>query len=169
MNIFLTGKIDCGKSTLINRFIEDFKGSLAGYKTIRAKTDLDDFFGVYLLDINDASTILDKTNKAGDCFEDKSLICYENVFNTRGTKLLGNYHKSDLVIMDEVGVMERNCAAFLDKVIEVLNSDTNVLGVIKQKDLSFLNAIRERRDVRIIEVNGLNNDEVLQELKNLFY
>ena len=168
MNVFLTGKINCGKTTLINKFLADYKGRVSGYRTIRAKTHLDDFFGIYLLDINESTENMNKKNRAGDCFEDRSLICFDNVFNTIGVKLLEGYSESDIVIMDEIGALEKDCTLFTDKVFEVLDSKTDVLGVIKQKDTPYLNKIRLRDDVKIIEVTGTNNDEIESELKYLF-
>lgn len=168
MNIFLTGKINCGKSTIINQFQDNYSGSICGYKTVRAKTCLDDFFGVYLLDIKDSDNSLDLENKVGDCFENKSLICYENIFNSLGVSILENYQHTSLVIMDEIGVLEKDCERFKKMIIECLDSHTSVLGVIKQKDSIFLNYIRARNDVLVIEVTPLNNQDVLKELIRIF-
>ncbi len=169
MNVFLTGQINCGKSTIINKFLEGYKGKAAGYRTIRAKTHLDDFFGVYLLEINESKKNMNEKNRSGTCFADKSLICHEYVFNTLGVKLLEGYSQADIVIMDEIGGLEKDCTLFLNKISEVLDSDANVLGVIKQKDTPYLNGIKQRADVRIIEITGRNNKEALEEVKRLFY
>ncbi len=169
MNVFLTGQINCGKSTIINNFLEGYNGKAAGYRTIRAKTHLDDFFGVYLLDINDIKKDMNKKNRAGTCFADKSLVCHENIFNTLGVKMLEGYSQADIVIMDEIGALEKDCTLFLDKISEVLDSEANVMGVIKQKDTLFLNEIKLRADVKIIEITGRNNKEALEEVKRLFY
>ena len=169
MNIFLTGKIDCGKSTIINQFLVEYSGSVSGYKTVRESTHLDEYFGVYMQDMNGNEKDLSLQNKVGDCYEDKSLVCCENVFNTLGVGLLENYQDCDLVVMDEIGILERDCEPFKAKIIEVLDSDTAVLGVIKQKDSAFLNSIRKRKDVTIIEITRLNNQDVLEQLKNVFY
>ncbi len=168
MNVFLTGEINCGKSTLINGFLAEYKGRVSGYRTIRAKTHLDDFFGIYLLDINDSVQNMNAHNRVGDCFADRSLICFENVFNTIGVNLLDGYEESDIVIMDEIGALEKDCKLFTDKVFEVLDSETSVLGVIKQKDTPYLNKIRRLDDVKIIEVTGANNKEIAAELRKLF-
>ncbi len=168
MNIFLTGRINCGKSTLIKDFKAFYKGSLSGFKTIRIKTELDDFFGVYLLDINDDECKTGIHNKAGDCYIDKSLVSYKKVFDTVGVELLNRYQKSDLVIMDELGVLEKNSSKFISKIKEILDSDINVIGVIKKKDSPFLNDIRQRKDVTVIEVTGENNKEILEHLINVF-
>ena len=167
MNIFLTGEINTGKSTVINQFLSVYTGKTHGYKTIRAKTHADDFFGIYLVDINDEEKHLTVENKAGDCHIDKSLICYKHVFEALGVHMLQGYKNADIIIMDEIGVLEKDCENFKEMIIKCLDSDTPVLGVIKQKNFPFLNSIRARKDVRIIEVDGDNN-KVLEKLKGCF-
>ena len=83
--------------------------------------------------------------------------------------MLEGYSQADIVIMDEIGALEKDCTLFLDKISEVLDSDANVLGVIKQKDTLFLNEIKLRADVKIIKITGRNNKEALEEVKRLFY
>ena len=79
-----------------------------------------------------------------------------------GVKLLEDCFKaySDLIVMDELGFFESNAALFQNKVLEILDSDTPVLGVLKQKDIPFLNNIRNRNDVTIFVVTHGNRDEV---------
>jgi len=168
MKIFLEGNINIGKSTIINTFLTEYKGKIAGFKTVREQTALDDFFGIYLLDINDKKCSLTIENRAGDCFEDKSLFCYKDVFNIYGVELLNNYIDSDLIIMDELGILEDDCDLFKDAVIRCLDSDKNILGVIKNKSSEFLDGVRNRKDVQIIKVTHENRDIVLSELRQIF-
>ena len=168
MNVFLIGDINCGKSTIVDAFINEFKGNIRGFKTIRAKTDLDDFFGIYMLDICNPNQELSTKNKVGDCKEDKSLICYEDVFVTLSLNALSNYKEANLIIMDELGILENKCHEFQKKVYECLNSDINVLGVIKQRKSIFLDNIRNRSDVKIIDFSMFKNTDVLNILKEIF-
>ncbi|MCK5130051.1 MAG: hypothetical protein KAQ68_09370 [Clostridiales bacterium] len=168
MNVLLIGEINCGKSTIINAFLAEFEGSIVGYKTIREKTQLDDFFGIYLLDINNLDQKLNSDNKVGDCFEDKTLFCHKDVFERLGIKALKNHENTNLVIMDELGVLESKCNLFQSQVHQCLDSKVNVLGVIKPRNSPFLDSIRSRPDVKIIEVSKANNTEVLDTLKEIF-
>lgn len=168
MNIFLTGEINCGKSTLLNEFLSDYKGTIGGYKTLRINTDEDVFFGIYLLDINEPPIKLDSENRVGDCFPDKSLVRYEDVFNTLGVEILSDLDDCDLIVMDEVGILERDCEPFKQKIFDCLDSAIHVLGIIKKKDSPFLNEIRARQDVIIVEITGYNNNQVLNKLKKIF-
>lgn len=75
--------------------------------------------------------------------------------------ILNACRESDLVIIDEVGPMELYSEAFRKAVLEALNSGKTVLGTIHYRASSpFIDAIRERGDVEIIEVTYGNRDNL---------
>ncbi len=119
MNILLTGERNIGKSTIIDEFLKQYTGNVKGYRTVREKTPLDEYYGVYLLDVNDGNPLLTKKNKAGDCYENKSLVPYKDVFDTLGVKLLSDYDNADIIIMDEIGVLERDAEDLRIKLLNV--------------------------------------------------
>ena len=75
---------------------------------------------------------------------------------------------SDLIIMDELGILEDDCALFKDAVIRCLDSDKNILGVIKNKSSEFLDGVRNRKDVQIFKLTDTNRDIVLSEIRKIF-
>ncbi|KUK80898.1 MAG: AAA ATPase, partial [Petrotoga mobilis] len=89
------------------------------------------------------------------------------VFDKIGVQLLTNIDDADLVIMDELGRFELTAFKFQKKVEEVLNSDKPVLGVIKDESNTFLDRIRNRKDVRIFRVTLENREEVYKEVLSL--
>lgn len=165
MNILLTGEINAGKSRLIDAFLGQYSGSIGGYKTVRAKTSLDDFFGIYLLDVRSVGAPLTKQNRIGTCYPDRSLYCHADVLEAAGAKALNFDAAPSLIVMDEIGVLEKNCSAFTEKMIECLDSSTNVLGVIKKKRSRFLESITSRKDVIVIEVEGMPREQLLGSLR----
>lgn len=167
MNIFLTGDINIGKTTIIQKFLETYSGSIGGFRTVRIHTDEDEFFGVYLLDVKNKDESFLKKNKAGDCFPDKSLISYEEVFETLGVEILSFETYPSLIIMDELGKLESNAIKFQKKVHECLNSHTNVLGIIKNKHSSFLDSVRNRDDVTVLSVTQENRDLMTSKITEL--
>jgi len=70
--------------------------------------------------------------------------------------------------MDELGILESDCNLFKDAVIRCLDSDKNVLGVIKNKSSEFLDDIRSRKDTHIIKVTDENRDKILSDLRKIF-
>lgn len=165
MNILLTGEINAGKSRLIDAFLKQYSGSVGGYKTVREKTSLDDFFGIYLLDLRCPGVPLTKQNRIGTCYPDRSLRCHADVLEAAGTNALTFDVVPSLIVMDEIGVLEKDCIAFTEKITNCLDSNTNVLGVIKKKRSRFLESITSRNDVVIIEVAELPHDHMLGMLR----
>jgi len=70
------------------------------------------------------------------------------------------------VIIDELGKMELYSSRFQEKVLELLDSSKQVIGVIQQRSNPFLDRIRGRGDVEIIEVTRDNRDHLLGILRH---
>ena len=164
INIFLTGKIHVGKSTIINKLLADYSGSVGGFRTLPffQQGRLNGFYFVPLL----KELVPKELPFIGRCLEDDSWEGYHAVFDHFGTRVLNAclQHPAGLCIMDELGFFESNAEQFQKKVFEVLNSQIPVLGVIKQADNAFLNAIRIRGDVEIITVTEGNRDKLYRAL-----
>jgi nucleoside-triphosphatase len=75
--------------------------------------------------------------------------------------------KKDIIVIDEIGKMELFSKKFKEVVIRALDSQKKVVGVIHTADQPFLNAIRKREDVRILEVTGENNEEIFGRIRSL--
>jgi len=61
-----------------------------------------------------------------------------------------------IIVMDEVGRMELYSKQFQSTVREVLDSPAPVLGVLQRRRSPFLDEIRRRKDVHLIEVTHGN-------------
>lgn len=165
MNIFLTGFKNAGKSSTINEFLTTYNGTVGGFRTILKKTPIDEFCGIYLVDITQPDVSLGYDNRAGSCTPERKPIGYDQVFETVGVKALTFRSMPDLIIMDELGVLENECECFKTKVKDCLDSNADVLGVVKSKSSDFLDAIRARKDVTIIDVYNCNAASLLKKLK----
>ena len=91
-------------------------------------------------------------------------------FETRGVEILKNalHHQSDLILMDELGFFEKEALKFQQKVFELLDGGTKVLGVIKKRSNPFLESIKKRENVMVIEVTLDNRDEILNRLNKIW-
>ena len=90
--------------------------------------------------------------------EDRSLQCgpddraYPECFDTHGVETLAFDAPPDLVVMDELGIMEKEAHGFQKRVLEIMESDLNILCVIKNKSNPFLDQVKEKADT-IFNVN----------------
>ena len=163
MNLFLTGPVQVGKTTLLNSTIQ----------TLNAKT-----YGFYTKPYSNNSSVIgykmfDYTSTIEPFIigiKDTPTTCQPMIenFETNGVSLLNTALESDdVIILDELGILESKAYEFQEKILECLDSENLVLGVIKKKHSTFLNQIRERKDVIIIEVTPENRDYLLDEIMNI--
>lgn len=164
-NIFVTGSIHVGKSTVINSVIEALPGwringfrttpifegkkrngfvieSLDGYRKCFAHTDLktQDSYDIYYYDLT--------------------------IFENFGVRLLQKaLAESDLIIMDEIGVMERDANKFQQTLKKCLDSPILVLGVFQQRAKWFQDFVQSRADTKIFLVDESNRGTISQSIK----
>lgn len=163
-NVFLTGKLHIGKSTVIDAVVRGLALTPGGFRTVRSEK-VDGSFGVHIVDAG-APAALAAGNRVALCDGLKfamGFVAFPKVFDTVGVQLLADAKKSPLIVMDELGFMETDAILFHEAVRGCLDSDTPILGVIKQACTNFLNEIRERNDVQIIDI-GLCNRKYAEDL-----
>ena len=71
---------------------------------------------------------------------------------------------ADLYVIDEIGKMELLSRPFRNRIIELLAQPTNLLATIAKRGKGFIEQIKNRSDVEMIEVTRNNRDELPEEL-----
>jgi nucleoside-triphosphatase len=71
---------------------------------------------------------------------------------------------ADLYVIDEIGKMELLSRQFRKAIIELLAQSTNLLATISKKGDGFVDQIKRRRDLEVIEVTQKNRDDLPEEL-----
>jgi len=71
---------------------------------------------------------------------------------------------ADLYVIDEIGNMELLSRRFRDKLVDLLARPTHLLGSVAKKGRGFIDEIKRRNDVELIEVTKENRDQLPQEL-----
>lgn len=171
-HIFLTGKIQVGKSTLI-------KEVLSGLENNRKITLEYDGFATYFdLRKNETRNLCIERRSSDNLVKDmkSTVIHFENgkpqfetlAYETVGVEILESLDLNKLLIFDECGKFEKNCSKFVGKIEEILNSDTHVFGVLRKDDsIEWLKRIAQRDDVCVIEVTEENRDFLGKEIEEL--
>ncbi|WP_024615518.1 nucleoside-triphosphatase [Clostridium sp. Ade.TY] len=158
-NIFLTGISGCGKTTLINKILDDLNIKYSGYRTKPYYIkDLNKGFYMegYIKSTNNFSPISIK-------FENKKPIPILETFEVLGCEILResiNDLNSKLILMDEIGVLEDKALNFKNEIIRSIESQKIVLGVIKKKDNEFLNYLKERKDIVVFDIENTTNKQL---------
>lgn len=166
-NIFITGNIKVGKSTLLNHVIKRLKGRFSGFKTLPTMIgELRSGFVIVPWTHNEKQL---PDQYIAKHLADGNWVIFPNIFDTIGSKILEDCldEKPNLIIMDELGFFESNSPIFQNKIIQCLDSPIPVLGVIKPMDNIFLNSIRNRKDVLVLEIDKDNRSEQCKLLEEL--
>lgn len=164
-HILLTGKPHTGKTTLLKRIIRGLNNCGGFYTEEIIKDNRRTGFRIKTLDGREgilASKGLKskfKLGKYGINLKDLEEIGVKAVEEALKTK--------DTIVIDEIGKMELFSNKFKEAVKNALDSGKRLIGVIHIADLGFLNKIRQRKDVAILEVNLENHNQIFQEVKVL--
>ncbi len=164
MHIFLTGEIQIGKSTIIRKVLSAFpRIKVGGYCTI-TREDIPDAKGsVYIIMPDEENAQFGEHNRAGIRYNHgKGRKAFAEVFDNYGVECLSRSENSDIIIMDEIGVMEREADLFSEKIISLLDNSKHVFGVLrKSADTPLAKTIRSHSNVCIVEVNENNRESLV--------
>jgi len=151
-HIFLTGERQIGKSTVISKVLKLLNITPGGFRTI----------GINYLDDGSSDVVIFPANSTpshGYIVAHRTSTGYSafpEIFNEFGSFFLKQ--SADLILMDELGYMESTAEIFQHSVFETLDGTTPVLGVVRNKETPFLNAVRTRDDVLTLTVTENNRD-----------
>lgn len=133
MNIFITGNPRCGKSTLIQKVLDEISDKkVSGIITPEIRIN----------GIRQGFKIIDLTSRREEILASVNIKRGPGVsryrVNVEGIdtimdKFLENYKSSDYVIIDEIGMMEFYSKKFRETVRMVIDSDKKVLATISKK------------------------------------
>ncbi len=175
-HLFLTGKIQIGKSTLLRRWLSQIHADVGGFFTKKAP-ERDGHVYVHMLHAGGEDSFCDDNILFDSRFRDIAEATRH--FDEIGCRLLAASADADLIIMDEIGRMERDAHAFQQAVMETLDLGTPVLGVLREDQLrammfpeecpkeTFALEIAMRSDVEVIEITQSNRDELARSLPDI--
>jgi nucleoside-triphosphatase THEP1/ADP-ribose pyrophosphatase YjhB (NUDIX family) len=163
-HLFLTGGVQVGKSTLIEKILESLPGlAPGGFRTLSAGPDAEGTRAVYLLPA--AGGAFGPDNRVGLRTE-RGIVCYPAAFDTAGVAALAGAEKSPLILMDEIGRMEREADLFSARVRALADGKTPILGVVqRQSDTPLAEYLRGHAQTELVEVTRENRDALLPELQ----
>ena len=167
-HIFLTGEKQVGKSTLVSAVLATTKLKYSGLRSISVFDEKNDR-NVYLISASEDSA--ETPALVGVCSLHHITQRHPEVFDDVGCRLLDFRPGTELVIIDEIGNMERDALRYSERILSLLDrTDIRILGVLqKMARTDLAAAIRQHPNVRMIEVTPENRDNlvlVLSELLN---
>ena len=97
-------------------------------------------------------------------------VCTET-FETYGTALIRSARPDGLLIMDEIGHLEKDARLFLQAVFDALNGDIPVLASVRYTadPIDYLERIKHHPQVRLYMLTGENRDAVYDEIRDTIF
>lgn len=161
MHVFISGRDDLDKSTIIRKALEIIKPKkIAGFCTVdvpstiaNARTE------VYITAVGEEPT-RDDIHLVGVLWDDDIYTGFPEAFEYGGCALLNSMPEdADVIVMDEIGLFELSAPRYCAAVLKRLDGEGSIIGVLKRKDMPFLDAIRQHSNVTVIEVAEQNYDQ----------
>ena len=177
-HIVLCAPKKTGKTTLIERIMQEAMAPAAappipvyGFQTKRAAGS-DGVNRIYMFPAG-----LSQNNKGhpdarylGSTCGHVRDVCTET-FETYGTALIRSARPDGLLIMDEIGHLEKDARLFLQAVFDALNGDIPVLASVRYTadPIDYLERIKHHPQVRLYMLAEENRDAVYAEIRNTIF
>ena len=155
-HIFLTGKKQIGKSTLLQKILKNYQGTADGFLTVRTKEYLGDQYSVHMYHLTEPRNP-NKQNLLFVCGKANGHTA--DTFNCLGCRILSMCSDCSLIVMDELGPHEADAALFRKKILNLLDGQTPILGVLQEPAESFWPEIVNHPKVEIIIISEDNRND----------
>ena len=152
MNVILTGERQIGKSTALNRFLADYPGSVAGFRTV-FDTRSDPRNRRLLL-----CPLPEGAAETAVTWTDGVPQVGLSVFDRCVPPLMAQ--NADLLVLDELGKFEGGADEMRIAVENAFRSDTDVLAVVRYDAPDWMGALKLRPDVTVLTVTAENRDGI---------
>ena len=161
----LTGKPGTGKTSLIKQVVAEFKGRVGGFYTEEIR-EQEIRLGFKLVTLAGQETVLSHVNIQSQYRVSKYGVDVVSL-NRVGVSALHQAAKEcDLIVVDEIGKMELFSTDFREAVLDIISRGKKVLGTIMLQSNPWADAIKRQPQVKVVEVNRPNYNQVLGNLRD---
>ena len=166
-HIFLTGEIQSGKSTVMQKVLDGLDVTVGGFCSGSGAERYEPARWLYLWDAARVP-VYDAEHRVARLGPD-GRHAFPERFDALGCEALRCARESrvDLILMDECGFLERDAKEFQAEVLRTLDGDIPVFGVVRLRSSGWTDAIRNHPKVTLITVTQENRDELPGQILSL--
>ena len=165
-NILITGLPGCGKTTLVEKIVAQLNVPVRGFIT-RESRERGNRVGFSIDTFDGQKEVLAHVNCKSRFRVGRYGVQIETI-DRIAVPALKVISTDDVIIVDEIGKMECFSSLFRKAVLELLDSPNLVLATIAMKGDSFIQSVKSREDVSVIELNQANRDVLVSSLLDSF-
>ena len=159
-NLFVTGRPGVGKTTLIRSVLTELGARVGGFYTVEVRKE-GHRIGFDIVSTDGERGVLARHDLPSPHRVARYGVNREDLERIGVPAIERAVGESELIVMDEIGRMELCSERFQRAVIVALDSEVPVLGTIQDRRNSFLDAVRDRGDVRMVTVTEFNRDDLV--------
>jgi nucleoside-triphosphatase len=156
-NLLLTGHPGVGKTTVLRRALERLAVRAGGFYTEEIREG-GHRRGFAIVTTGGRRAVLAHVDLSSPHAVGRYRVSVEAIESVAVPALLEAVRTADVVVVDEIARMELCSPRFAEAVRAALDGARPVLGVIQTARLPFLEEVRRRPDVRLVEVTPANRD-----------
>lgn len=160
----IVGPRRVGKSTLIHKVIEALNCPVSGFETKKEeKMEAEDLGAPIYIHKLGEPWHYSKENLLGYCKNQKTQRI-SDAFNRYAENLIEPVKKGTILCFDEIGFMEAKEEAFCNAILARLDGEIPVIAAVKDKEIPFLNKVRNHPDCQCFFITEENRDELFEEV-----
>ena len=165
MKIFLTGQKQIGKSTCIGTFLEKSQTQACGFQTLPVYEN-----GKRIGFCIHALVEMEDNDRRFSIQHDTYNEVIPGVFDSFGCQVLEKSmeYPSRILILDEIGVLEREEAAYLELLKRAVHTHEQVLGVLKKKEAAHNAWMWKDPELKILDLDEISFEKALDILCRSF-
>lgn len=156
-NICVTGPPGCGKSTFIEKVIRQIESPITGFFTREIK-ERGHRVGFSIITVAGKKGILAHENVKNAIRVGRYGVNLADIDKIAVPSMLPA-QPDEIVVIDEIGKMECFSPLFKKTLIQILDSRHWVIGSIALKGDHFIETIKERKDLMLINLCKENRDQ----------
>jgi nucleoside-triphosphatase THEP1 len=166
-NILLTGLPGCGKTTLVESLIHPRHPSFRGFFT-RESREKGRRVGFAIITLEGRQGILAHEKSRNRPRWGKYGVHLEEL-ERLAVPSMNPSQPDEIVIIDEIGKMECLSPLFREALVRVLNSSNRVVATIAMKGTPFIEEVKSRPDVVLLQVSEANRSSLAESLHRFLH
>jgi nucleoside-triphosphatase len=164
--LLLTGRPGVGKTTVIMKAVRELDAEAGGFFTEEMRGKDGRRVGFRLVTLGGEEAVMAHVDLRGEGRPRVSRygVDVEAIERVGVEALREAMASGGVVLVDEIGKMELFSDAFKEAVVEAVESEARVLGTVMRGSRAWVEALKERDEVRVWEVTRENRDGLPDEV-----
>ena len=167
-HIFLVAAPRSGKSTVIDAVLASLGGArVGGFRSYFGADRECASRSLYMCAAGE-KPVFDEAHTIARFYEYGTFSAFPARFDAAAERCLASSQQRDIIVMDECSFLEKDALLWQRAVLNALDGDTPILGVVRLFERCWTQKIAAHPNVRLVELTTDNRDALVAELAEYF-